>query len=227
MNKISKGIKFHELVAKSWDGKYKTASFIKRFNIFKNVLAKYQNNNEVWLDLGCGSGTLTSIISEKAKLVLAVDGSQQMVEETKKNTNLLKNVTIKCNDISEIEKIVDFPLDGILCSSVLEYIEEPYKIIENYLKHLKSGGIFILSVPPTKSITRTISKIVNIVGKIFGKSFFAYIEYSKFEFDPSALKKFINNDCKIIEIHDFDHYLPNIFLNIFRPSLKIFVIKKL
>lgn len=227
MNKISKGIRFHDQIAKRWNTEYKTASFIKRFNIFKFLIDKYQNKNEVWLDLGCGSGTLTTVISKKAKLVLAVDGSKKMVDETKKKANQIKNIITKCNDISEIDKIVDFPLDGILCSSVLEYMDEPYKIIEDYLKHLKNGGIFIFSVPPTKSITRLISKIINNVGKIFGKSFFTYIEYSKFEFDPIYLKKFINNVGKIIEIYDFDHYLPRIFLKIFRPSLKIFVIKKL
>ena len=227
MKKTSEGIKFFEETVKSWVGEYKKDSFKKRFNIFTNLLKKYQNENDTWLDLGCGSGVLTTVISKKAKYVLAVDGSQLMINEAKKNTNSLKNVSIKCSDILEIEKVVNFPLDGILCSSVLEYTEQPYKILESYLRLLKSGGTFILSVPPTLSFTRKIFKMINVVGRFFGKSFFPYIKYSKFEFDLNMLKKFLHNDCKIIEIYNFDHYLPKILLKIFRPSLKIFVIKKL
>ena len=227
MKKIPEGIKFHEEIAKSWDGKYKKDSFKKRFNIFTNLLKKYQNKNETWLDLGCGSGVLTTVISKKAKYVLGVDGSQLMVNEAKKNTNSLKNVSIKCNDILDVEKVVNYPLNGILCSSVLEYTENPYKILEKYIKLLKSGGIIILSVPPTLSFIRNISKIINIVGRFFGGSFFSYIKYSKFEFDLNILKKFLHTNCTIIEIVDFDPYLPKILLKIFRPSLKILVVKKL
>ena len=82
--KIPEGIKFHEEIAKRWDGKYKKDSFKKRFNIFRNLLKKYQNEKETWLDLGCGSGVLTTVISKKAKYVLGVDGSQLMVKEAKK-----------------------------------------------------------------------------------------------------------------------------------------------
>ena len=127
----------------------------------------------------------------------------------------------------DVEKVVNYPLDGILCSSVLEYTEKPYKILEKYLRLLKSGGLFILSVPPTLSIIRNISKIINIVGRPFGRSFFSYIKYSKFEFDLNILKKFLHINCTIIEISDFDPYLPKILLKIFRPSLKILVVKKL
>lgn len=225
--KIPEGIKFHEEIAKRWDSKYKKDSFKKRFNIFRNLLKKYQNEKETWLDLGCGSGVLTAVISKKAKYVLGVDGSQLMVKEAKKNTNSFKNVSIKCKDILEAEKIINYPLDGILCSSVLEYTENPYKILEKNIKLLKSGGVFILSVPPTFSIIRNISKIINIVGRVLGRSFFSYIKYSKFEFDLNVLKKFLYTNCTIIEIIDFDPYLPKILLKIFRPSLKILVAKKL
>lgn len=148
-------------------------------------------------------------------------------EGSKKNTNSFKNVSIKCKDITEAEKIINYPLDGILCSSVLEYTENPYKILEKKIKLLKSGGVFILSVPPTFSIIRNISKIINIVGRVLGRSFFSYIKYSKFEFDLNVLKKFLYTNCTIIEIIDFDPYLPKILLKIFRPSLKILVAKKL
>ena len=50
----------------------------------KIINKKYQNEKETWLDLGCGSGVLTTVISKKAKYVLGVDGSQLMVKEAKK-----------------------------------------------------------------------------------------------------------------------------------------------
>jgi len=43
MNKISKEIKFHDKLGKKWNTEYKTTSFIKRFNIFKYLITKYQN----------------------------------------------------------------------------------------------------------------------------------------------------------------------------------------
>ena len=227
VKKISKAVKFHDQLAKNWNDNYIKKSFKKRFNIFVSLLQKYQKENETWLDLGCGSGILTKIISKKAKYVVGVDGAQLMVTEAKKNTNSLKNVSIKCSDASEIEKIVNFPLDGILCSSVLEYIDEPYNILEKLLNLLKSGGTLILSVPPTLSITRSISKMINILGRPFGKDFFSYLQYSKSEFDFNKLKKFLHSNCKIIEVYDFDHFLPKLFFKVFRPSLKILVIKKL
>lgn len=49
--------------------------------------------------------------------------------------------------VDDINKINDGSMDVVICSHVLEHVENPYKVLNTIYKKLKSGGKLILILP--------------------------------------------------------------------------------
>jgi SAM-dependent methyltransferase len=96
-------------------------------------------------DFGCGTGTLTQLLSPRAKNIVALDGSSEMIKIlTKKN---IKNVSTISGFLTQ-ELIDTSPhlknkFDLIIASSVCGFLPD-YEATLTLLKSiLKSGGVFI------------------------------------------------------------------------------------
>lgn len=94
--------------------------------------------DEVILDLGCGTGDLTKIISDKSKEVIGLDNSEVMIEKAKEKYPLINFV---------IGNIINFSInktfDAIFSNAVLHWVTDAEKAIRNINKHLKTGGRFV------------------------------------------------------------------------------------
>lgn len=108
----------------------------------RDVVIKLLNPNpgEKILDAGCGTGIYSEIIKNHDSIVLGVDISDRMVEKSKK-----RGVKSLVGNISNVRLGMKF--DKILCIGVLEFSNEPNKIIENLKYHLKSNGFIVFLVP--------------------------------------------------------------------------------
>jgi 2-polyprenyl-3-methyl-5-hydroxy-6-metoxy-1,4-benzoquinol methylase len=95
-------------------------------------------------EFGVGVGRMTAVLAEKAKEVLGIDMTPEMIEKAKKNLENLKNIQLLVGKITE----ADLPAgnyDLVFESIVLLHITNPQELKETVekLKTL-SGRIFIV-----------------------------------------------------------------------------------
>ncbi len=112
----------------------------ERIDFVFPLIKRYKNPKII--DLGCGTGLISKEIYEKLDInVTGLDLDKKSVEIAKKNcpqnTYLLK-------DISELK---GFKADIVICSEVLEHLEDPLSLLKKIKPALSKNGISIITVP--------------------------------------------------------------------------------
>lgn len=102
-------------------------------------------NYDVVADLGAGEGTLSQLIAQRAKKVIAVDNSEKMVEFGQKlaEENKLPNLEYRLGDI-ESPPIDDSSVDLAILSQALHHAKQPAKALAEAHRILKPGGRLIV-----------------------------------------------------------------------------------
>jgi trans-aconitate methyltransferase len=90
------------------------------------------------LDLGCGTGTLTSEIAASGAEVLGVDRSPEMIEEARKKFPALR---FEVCDARSLEFSAEF--DAVFSNAALHWIPEASLVLKGVARSLKPGGRFV------------------------------------------------------------------------------------
>ena len=101
----------------------------------------------LWLDAGCGAGVLTFEIAARNFYTLGVDLSKSMIERCRENAgrfNLESNTAFQIGDVESLP-YTDGSLAGIICSGVIEYLEEPEIILAEFARVLRPGAPVIIT----------------------------------------------------------------------------------
>lgn len=117
------------------------------YKLILQTLDKYIKTNQSILDIGCGAGTLALYCASKGNRVIGIDISSDAIKAaTQSSKNLdLKNVKfIKNNFPKEYPK---GSYDLIICTEVIEHLEEDKKAMKIIHKLLSPNGIVIVSTP--------------------------------------------------------------------------------
>ncbi len=99
--------------------------------------------NNIWADLGCGSGTFTkalSVLLGDGNKIFAVDNTNQHITSSDRNSAQIE--FIKLDFVNDM-----FPfsmLDGILMANALHYVKDKPAFISKIKKHLKPNGQLII-----------------------------------------------------------------------------------
>lgn len=96
------------------------------------------------LELGCGTGKNTDLLSQIGEQVHALDFSAGMIEKAKSKT-ALPNVTFELADITRPWPCEDASFDLIVCDLVLEHIENISFIFSEGSRVLREHGRFFIS----------------------------------------------------------------------------------
>lgn len=114
-------------------------SFIDRFDI----------RNRRIIDLGCGVGTIDFYLASKGNLVTGLDISLKAIKKARKSAKALNYENV-CN-FKQVDLNKDFNLsskfDVIICSEVLEHIENDMELVNKIKFIAEKGGLVIFSVP--------------------------------------------------------------------------------
>ena len=102
-------------------------------------------NYDTVADLGAGEGTLSQLIAQRAKKIIAIDSSEKMVEFGQKlaKENKLPNLEYRLGDI-ESPPIDDSSVDLAILSQALHHAEHPPKALSEAHRILKPGGRLIV-----------------------------------------------------------------------------------
>ena len=102
-----------------------------------------QQANSV-LDLGCGDGGFTKILSEKYDSVIGADVSPKMIKLAKLNC---PNINFLVADLDNTLPIIHKSFDLVIMKLVLMFVENLENVALKVSKITKSGSYIIISVP--------------------------------------------------------------------------------
>ncbi|MBD2536410.1 class I SAM-dependent methyltransferase [Nostoc flagelliforme FACHB-838] len=109
--------------------------------VTKEILMRKRCKSVV--EIGCGTGKNTLLLSQIAQTVYAVDFSAAMIEKAKEKVNSV-NVTFITADITNQWICSNKSIDFITCNLVLEHIKDLSKIFSEASRVLVPGGYFFI-----------------------------------------------------------------------------------
>jgi len=165
--------------------------------LIEESIEKYCKGKEV-LDLGCGYGRYTTIISKYTENVLGLDISKRWLNHLKTKKNISNIIRADAHSIPLKNK----SFDVIVTIGLFEYINRNI-VIKEMNSILKSDGFCIILVPNKYSAIRIVGRLI---GRVFRREYAAN-EPSKKE----MLKLFENNGLELIAYRMDDGliWLPN------------------
>ncbi len=121
-----------------------SATMKARARIILGIIKKYGFGKNL-LDAGCGTGHLLSLIIKKhPNQFTSIEGTDFSKEACKNTSKILGIKTFEA-DLKNIK--VKKKYDLIICSEVIEHVEDDERVIKNIFNMLNNGGNVIFTVP--------------------------------------------------------------------------------
>jgi len=128
---------------------------------FNQLIKLIPDNIETCLDIGCGKGELSFMLSQKAERVIAVDLADKMIEKAKA-LHPNKNIEYICGNILDME-FENNSLDVIITTATAHHLPNEWLLDFAKDKLKKGGKLIILDLVKAKSLSDYI---------IWGSAFF-------------------------------------------------------
>ena len=129
--------------SESWTGGNQYERFMGRWSIL--ICQKFLNwlsvpSNSTWLDLGCGTGSLTKLILEKyrPKKVISIDSSSEFIFYSKQSIiNPIVHFQVGMAQELELESN---SIDAVVSGIMLNFVPQPETVIAEMIRVAKPGG---------------------------------------------------------------------------------------
>ncbi len=121
-----------------------------RYQIISQIIkARINGGNHLIVDVGCGTGELLSHLAEQLspQNLLGLDISKAGILIAQDNYPNLNFALIKVENDGFASTAIKAGADIIVCSEVLEHLEEPKKILKFISNNLLAEGVLIVTVP--------------------------------------------------------------------------------
>jgi len=176
--KAKNAIDWHTQIAVDFDKRYSNSkAFKERYVIWTKFIDKYSHHDFRVLDLGCGSGIFTIYLSERNGYTIGLDASEEMLKickERMRNKGASHVDFINCNICELRSKLNDNNVDMIICSSVLEYLDDLDESLALISASMNRNGLLIFSMPNRRSLYR---KIAPVAFKLIGlPKYYKYVK---------------------------------------------------
>jgi 2-polyprenyl-3-methyl-5-hydroxy-6-metoxy-1,4-benzoquinol methylase len=187
---------FYNKTATGWSEEWyrekkQNAILEKYFNCF----AQGGTRHPKILDLGCGAGYDSKILSKMGSRVVGVDFSEKLVKIAKKN---VPNCKFFLGDMTDkFDKLGKF--DGILCLATIMHVDvtKMKQTFVNMSNALKKGGLLLIS--SFDGVGKNYEKsIISIDGEVYDKSFNNY--------NASELCAFAYPKLKLVDTWKFEDF---------------------
>lgn len=112
------------------------------------LLKEYGINDGIVLDMGCGTGNITQLLSKEGYDMIGIDNSQEMLNIAMEKRGDDESILYLLQDMREFELYGTVAAAVCICDSmnyITEYedLEEVFRLVNNYLD---PGGIFIFDL---------------------------------------------------------------------------------
>lgn len=117
---------------------------LKRLDFIVNQIKSLNKPTAKIIDIGCGNGNISMALGSLGYEVLGVDIDANSIENARRK-NSFEKVQFEVLDVSKLEAAQKF--DAVVCSEVLEHLENPTKMVSIISHILENDGIFVATVP--------------------------------------------------------------------------------
>lgn len=147
------------------------------------------------VDVGCGAGGNLKFCAPLAKHVIGIDIDPEKIEIAAKTISLggSNNATFIVSDSSPIP-LGDEIADRIVCTEVLEHVEDPSQAMAELWRIGKPGALYLISVPGQLS--------EELLKTVAPASWFEHPNHIRI-FKPIEIQKLIESSGLIIESQEF------------------------
>jgi 2-polyprenyl-3-methyl-5-hydroxy-6-metoxy-1,4-benzoquinol methylase len=187
-------VTYHASLANGWEHRCRKHSFQMRQTVLLKSLQGRNLAGTLWLDAGCGTGTLARWLATRGCSVLGVDAASEMVTAANQSAQAHHNSDrLSFVRITTIARLAldDRSLDGILCSSVLEYVPDPSACLTEFARVLKPGGLLLVSVPNRNSVVRRMQLACHRLGSLLGQSWCKFLDYSRHQYSMPEFERLL------------------------------------
>lgn len=161
---MSDAVDFHSRIAARFDQAYAVSpSFRERLGVWARLIERYRKPGMRVLDAGCGSGVITAQATDLASVVLAFDGSAEMIALAR--ARQLPNVQFTVARLQTID-LAGHEFDLVLASSVLEYCHPFWPAFDRLAGSLAPAGTLVVSLPNDACLYR---KGENLIFRLTGR----------------------------------------------------------
>ena len=133
-------------IAAEYDMKIVRGDFFRNEILDKALIRNIgEIKNKTLLDLGCGQGYLSKIITSEGTNIIGIDISENLIEIANKRYKK-EGTSFVVGNIEEKLPFEDNTFDTTISNMVFMDIENPKKTIKEIVRVTKNGGTFIFSV---------------------------------------------------------------------------------
>jgi SAM-dependent methyltransferase len=162
------------------DSVYKTASGVARKEFVQDLLKKYAQIPH--LDAGSGGGIY---INGMEGFSLGIDIGYDALKRAK---NRNQNACFVNADLEDLSFITDSVFGSILCSEVIEHLENPLLMLNEFFRILRKNGVLILTCP-NYSHKRPHSECTDVISEWD----YPHCEYLHTAYKPDELAEMTEN----------------------------------
>jgi 2-polyprenyl-3-methyl-5-hydroxy-6-metoxy-1,4-benzoquinol methylase len=124
---------------------YNRVADIKRLQFIIDTLKANLPEGAVVLDVGCGNGIISRGLGREGFNVYGIDVSEKAIEKARALTSL---PNVKFDVISAEQLVADGKrYNAVICSEVLEHLNQPEKLLSTLYRSLTDDGVLIVTVP--------------------------------------------------------------------------------
>ena len=193
-NVAADAVAYHASLATQWEQRYRKPSFRAREAVLLQSLQGWNLAGSLWLDAGCGTGALSRWLAERGCGVLGVDASQEMVgaaTQSAQSQDYSERLDfLRITSVAHLA-LDDGAVDGVLCSSVLEYVPDPSACLAEFARVLKPGGLLVVSVPNRNSLVRRLQLACHYFGGRLGQGWCKFLDYSRHQYSPREFARLL------------------------------------
>jgi len=142
--KVSKKELFYNEYSDKWESKINKTETNKRLHVIYNILLKNINlSGKNFLDVGCGLGYFSEIACKKGAVVTGIDVGEELINKVHKKLPNGKFITASISKLPFKDRCFDI----VLCTEVVEHVENQKKAISEIMRVVKKGGLIIVTTP--------------------------------------------------------------------------------
>ena len=142
------------------------------------------------LDLGCGTGHLTSLIAESGAEVVGIDSSEDMVRVASEN---YPNIRFEVADARSLPFNGEF--DAVFSNAVLHWVRPPEAVVESVWRALRPGGRFVAEFGGANNIETIMTAV--------GQALDALEQDGTEVYRPNKYFPPLDEYVSLLESHDF------------------------